>query len=59
MTFQILELHITAPTAQQFMDALPEYAQWTTLTNEIPDEATGEARYTHGGIRGRRGPCDC
>jgi len=52
-TIQILEQRIPAPTAQQCMDAIREYAERTTLTKEIGDASTGAALYTRGGNRGR------
>jgi hypothetical protein len=52
-TIQILEQRIPAPTAQQCMDAIREYAERTTLTKEIGDASTGAAPYSRGGNRGR------
>jgi len=51
-TIQILEQQIPAPTAQQCMDAFLEYAEQTTLTQEIGDASTGAALYSCGGNRG-------
>jgi len=54
-TIQILEQRIPAPTAQQCMDVIREYAKRTTLNKEIGDVSTGAALYTRGGNRGRGG----
>jgi hypothetical protein len=54
-TIQILEQRIPAPTAQQCMNAIREYAERTTLTQEIGDAATGAARSSRGGNSG----CGC
>ena len=51
-TIQILQQQIPAPTAQQCMDAIREYAERTTLTKEIGDASTGVALYSGGGNRG-------
>jgi hypothetical protein len=53
MTIQNLEQRIPAPTAEQFMDAIHEYAKRTTLTKDIGDASTGPALYSRGGNRGR------
>jgi len=52
-TIQIIEQRIPAPTAQQCMDAIREYAEQMTLTQEIRDLSTGAALYSRGGNRGR------
>ena len=52
-TIQILEQRIPSPTAQQYMDMICEYAEQTTLNNEIRDASTGVALYSHGGKPGR------
>jgi len=52
-TIQILEQSIPAPTAQQCMDAIREYAERTTLTKEIGGASTRAALYSRGGNRGR------
>jgi len=54
-TIQILAQRISAPTAQQCMDAIRGYAEPTTLTQEIGDASTGAALYSHGGNHGRGG----
>jgi hypothetical protein len=45
---QILEQRIPAPTTQQCMDAIREYAKRTTQTNDIGDASTGAALYSRG-----------
>ena len=55
MTIQILEQRIPAPSAQQCMDVICEYAERTTLTKEIGDAATGAALYSRGGNCGHGG----
>jgi len=52
-TIQILEQRIPAPTAQQCMDAIREYAERTTLNKENGDASTGAALYSRGGNCGR------
>ena len=53
ITFQILELQIPLPTAQDVMTAVEEYAEWTALTNAISDAAISLAFYTYSGY------CSC
>jgi len=53
MTIQILDQQIPAPMAQQCMDAIREYAERTTLTNQIRDASTRAALDSCGGNRGR------
>jgi len=54
-TIKILEQRIPAPTAQQCMDAIREYAEQMTLIKEIGDPSTGAALYSRGGNHGRGG----
>jgi hypothetical protein len=56
-TIQILQQQIAAPTAQQCMDAIREYAEPTTTTNEIRDASMGAAISSRGGNGGRPGGC--
>jgi len=51
-TIQILEQRIPAPTAQQGMDAIPQFAEGMTLTNEISDASSGVAVSSCAGNRG-------
>jgi len=42
-TIQILQQRMPAPTAQQCMDVIHEYAEWSALTREIWDASTWAA----------------
>jgi hypothetical protein len=51
-TIQILEQQMSAPTAQPCRDAICEYAERMTLTNDIGDAFTEAALYSGGRNRG-------
>jgi hypothetical protein len=52
-TIQNLQQGIPAPSAQQFMNAILEYA----ITKDIGDASTAVAQYSHGGNGGQRRQC--
>jgi len=52
-TIQILEQRIPAPMAQECMDAIREYAKWTTLTQDIRYASTSAVPYSRAGNLGR------
>jgi len=53
-TIQILEQQIPAPTAQQCMDVIHKYTEWTTLTKETGEASSRADQCSRGGNCGRR-----